>query len=133
MFFNIFILGTAGFVFSWNSAMYSLVAYFICSKMIDVVSVGLDESKGVLVVTDNGDAVSDALNHLGRSVTLLYGQGGYRKNEKKVLYLVVNRLEVTGLKQVVHSIDPQSFISIFDVSEVQGGFTKRHSISHQPD
>lgn len=113
--------------------MYSLVAYFICSKMIDVVSVGLDESKGVLVVTDNGDAVSDALNHLGRSVTLLYGQGGYRKNEKKVLYLVVNRLEVTGLKQVVHSIDPQSFISIFDVSEVQGGFTKRHSISHQPD
>ena len=113
--------------------MYSLVAYFICAKMIDVVSVGLDESKGVLVVTDNGDAVSDALNHLGRSVTLLYGQGGYRKNEKKVLYLVVNRLEVTGLKQVVHSIDPQSFISIFDVSEVQGGFTKRHSISHQPD
>lgn len=133
LFFNIFILGTAGFVFSWNSAMYSLVAYFICSKMIDVVSVGLDESKGVLVVTDNGDAVSDALNHLGRSVTLLYGQGGYRKNEKKVLYLVVNRLEVTGLKQVVHSIDPQSFISIFDVSEVQGGFTKRHSISHQLD
>ena len=42
MFCNIFILGSAGFVFSWNSAMYSLVAYFICSKMIDIVSAGLD-------------------------------------------------------------------------------------------
>ena len=47
MFCNIFILGSAGFVFSWNSAMYSLVAYFICSKMIDIVSAGLEIEGGL--------------------------------------------------------------------------------------
>ena len=47
MFFNLFILGSSGFVFSWDSAMYSLVAYFIAYKMIDVVTNGLDEMKAV--------------------------------------------------------------------------------------
>ena len=54
MFFNFFILGVSGFVFSWNSAMYSLIAYFIAYKAIDVVSNGLDEMKGVLIVTKKG-------------------------------------------------------------------------------
>lgn len=45
LFFNFFILGSAGFVFTWNSAMYSLIAYFICSRMMDAVSTGLDSSK----------------------------------------------------------------------------------------
>lgn len=122
MFFNLFILGSAGFVFSWNSAMYSLVAYFIASRMIDVVSVGMDESKGIFVVSSQYDAVSDAIvTRMGRAVTLLYGEGGFLKDKKKVLYCVVSRLEIMKLKQVVHETDPKAFISIFDVKEVQGG------------
>lgn len=126
MFFNVFILGSAGFVFSWNSAMYSLVAYFICAKMIDMVSNGLDESKGVFIVTDQSDEVADAImNRMHRAVTFLHGEGGFLKNDKKILYCVISRLEVTRLKFVTHDIDPQAFLSIFDVREVQGGFMKK--------
>ncbi len=126
MFFNIFILGSAGFVFSWNSAMYSLVAYFICSKMIDMVSNGLDESKGVFIVTEKSDEVADAvMNQMHRAVTRLHGAGGFLKNDKDILYCVISRLEVTRLKYVTHDIDPQAFLSIFDVREVQGGFMKK--------
>lgn len=125
LFFNIFILGAAGFVFSWNSAMYSLVAYFICSRMIDAVSTGLDSSKGVFIVTSDYDRVSDTIVHdMHRAVTRLHGQGGYLKDDKDVLYLVITRLEVTKLKQVVHEIDPSAFISVFDVQEVRGGMLK---------
>ena len=106
MFFNFFILGAAGFVFSWNSTMYSLIAYFICSRMIDAVSTGLDSSKGVFIVTTSYDAVSDAIVHdMHRAVTRLHGQGGFLKDDKDVLYCVVSRLEITKLKQVVHAID----------------------------
>ena len=45
---------------SWNSAMYSLIAYFICSRMIDAVSTGLDSSKGIFIITTCYDDVSDA-------------------------------------------------------------------------
>jgi uncharacterized membrane-anchored protein YitT (DUF2179 family) len=125
MFFNFFILGAAGFVFSWNSAMYSLIAYFICSRMIDAVSTGLDSSKGIFIVTTEYDQVSDAIVHdMHRAVTRLHGQGGFLKDDKDVLYCVVTRLEVTKLKQVVHGIDPSAFLSIFDVQEVQGGLVK---------
>lgn len=125
MFFNFFILGAAGFVFSWNSAMYSLIAYFICSRMIDAVSTGLDSSKGIFIVTTKYDKVSDAIVHdMHRAVTRLHGQGGFLKDDKDVLYCVVTRLEVTKLKQVVHGIDPSAFLSVFDVQEVQGGLVK---------
>lgn len=125
MFFNFFILGAAGFVFSWNSAMYSLIAYFVCSRMIDAVSTGLDSSKGIFIVTTEYDKVSDAIVHdMHRAVTRLHGQGGFLKDDKDVLYCVVTRLEVTKLKQVVHGIDPSAFLSVFDVQEVQGGLVK---------
>ena len=105
--------------------MYSLIAYFICSRMIDAVSTGLDSSKGVFIVTTSYDAVSDAIVHdMHRAVTRLHGQGGFLKDDKDVLYCVVSRLEITKLKQVVHHIDASAFLSVFDVQEVQGGLVK---------
>jgi len=125
LFFNLFILGAAGFVFSWNSAMYSLITYFICSRMIDAVSTGLDSSKGVFIVTNNYDDVSDAIvTGMRKSVTRLHGQGGFLRDDKDVLYCVVTRLEVQKLKDLVHFIDPSAFLSVFDVQEVSGGVVK---------
>ena len=54
---NLVILGAAGFVYSWNSAMYSLIAYFIAYKMIDVTITGLEESKGVMIITDADNSI----------------------------------------------------------------------------
>ena len=125
LFFNLFILGAAGFVFSWNSAMYSLITYFICSRMIDAVSTGLDSSKGVFIVTNNYDDVSDAIvSGMRKSVTRLHGQGGFLRDDKDILYCVVTRLEVQKLKDLVHFIDPSAFLSVFDVQEVSGGVVK---------
>lgn len=121
---NLVILGAAGFVYSWNSAMYSLIAYFIAYKMIDVTITGLEESKGVMIITDesNSPAIADALNaRLGRGVTVLYGEGGYLKQPKHALYSVVTRLEITKLKDIVYETDPSAFITISDVHDVFGG------------
>ena len=99
--------------------MYSLIAYFICSRMIDAVSTGLDSSKGNFIITTCYDDVSDAIVHdMHRAVTRLHGQGGFLKDDKDVLYCVISRLE---LKQVVRDIDPSAFITVFDVQEVEGG------------
>ena len=125
---NLIILGAAGFVYSWNSAMYSLIAYFIAYKMIDITITGLDESKGVMIITDaeNSKKIADALNaNLNRGVTIMYGEGGYLKQPKHVLYSVVTRLEIMRLKNTVYEVDPSAFITIQDVHDVFGGrFTK---------
>lgn len=129
MFFNLFILGAAGFVYDWSSALYSLIAYFVAYKMIDVTITGLDESKAVMIITDKWEEVADTLNaRLGRGVTILYGEGGYTKQPKRVLYSVVTRLEITKLKDIVYESDESAFITISDVHDVFGGQFGKKSI-----
>lgn len=129
MFFNIFILGSAGFVFSINSTFYSLIAYFIAFKTIDIVVVGMNESKSVLIVTDKYKEIGDALlNRLGRTVTYFTGEGGYSGEEKKVIYCVITRLEEAKLKNIVRYFDPGAFVAMSDVSDVKGGQFKKKNI-----
>ena len=129
MFFNLFILGAAGFVFGWDKAMYYLVAYFIISKMIDVVLKGLDESYAVMIVSDEYEEIADALMHrLGRGVTYLHGQGAYTGDDKQVLYCVVTRLEVVKLKEIALEKDETAFVTINPVHDIVGGRFKKKSI-----
>lgn len=129
MFFNLFILGAAGFVFGWDKAMYSLVAYFIISKMIDVVLKGLDESYAVMIVSDEYEEIADAIMHrLGRGVTYLHGQGAYTGDDKQVLYCVVTRLEVVKLKEIALEKDETAFVTINPVHDIVGGRFKKKSI-----
>ncbi len=129
MFFNIFILVSAGFIFSWDKAMYSLVAYFIAFKVIDITIEGLDESKGILIVSDNPDEIADALMaRLGRGVTILHGEGGYSGDYKKILYSVLTRLEIAKLKAIVKEKDENAFITITDVHDAMGGRVKKKAI-----
>ena len=129
MFFNLFILSSAGLVFGWDKAMYSLVAYFIAFKVIDITIRGLDESKGIMIVSDYPEEIAEVLlARLGRGVTILHGEGGYTAEDKKVLYSVITRLEISKLKSIINSIDPKAFVTIHDVHEVMGGHGHKRAI-----
>lgn len=126
MFFNVFILGSAGVVFGWDRAMYSLIAYFIIFKTIDVVLDGLDESKSVIIVSDYYEEIAlGIMQHLERGVTYIDGQGGYTKEPKKIIFCVITRLEMAELKHLISEIDPSAFIAIENVHEVSGGVIKK--------
>jgi uncharacterized membrane-anchored protein YitT (DUF2179 family) len=121
MFINIFIFSWAAFVFGLEQAMYSVMTYYIAFKTIDTVIQGLDETKAVIIVSDQYEEVSDAILHrLGRGTTKLVGKGGYTDEKKEVIYAVVTRLEVTKLKAIVYEIDPNAFITIMNTHEVRG-------------
>lgn len=129
MFFNLFILGSAGLVYSWDKAMYSLVAYFIAFKVIDITIEGLDESKGIIIVSDAPEEIAEALMaRLGRGVTILHGEGGYTGDQKKILYSVITRLEIAKLKSIVQEKDDGAFITVTDVHDVMGGKIKKRAI-----
>jgi uncharacterized membrane-anchored protein YitT (DUF2179 family) len=129
MFFNIFILGSAGFVFGWERAMYSLIAYYIAFKMIDITLEGLDQSKSVWIISDKHSEIGDAiLARLGRGVTYLSGEGGYTGDFKKVIFVVITRLEEAKLKTIVEDIDQSAFIAIGNIHDVKGGRFKKRDI-----
>lgn len=129
MFMNLFILSGAGFLFGWDKAMYSLIAYFVIAKMIDVVLKGIDESYAVMIVTSEHKKISEALLHrLGRGVTMLHGAGGFSGIDKEILYSVVTRLELRKLKEVVLEEDPNAFLTINAVSDIVGGRVRKKAI-----
>jgi len=129
MFFNLFILGSAGFVFGWDHAMYSLMAYFIAFKMIDITIEGFDESKAVWIISEQNKVIGDTiLQRLGRGVTYLNGEGGYSGESKRVIFCVVTRIEEAKMKSIVDEIDPFAFLAVGNIHDVKGGRFKKKDI-----
>ena len=126
MFINLFIYTGAGFLFGWERALYSILTYYIASKVIDSVLEGLDKSKSVRIVSEFHREIGDAImKELDTSVTYMRTVGGYSRQEKILTFCVVNKFEMAKLKDVVHSIDPRAFIVTEDVHEVEGVRVKK--------
>jgi uncharacterized membrane-anchored protein YitT (DUF2179 family) len=129
MFFNVFIFAIAGFVFGWDRAMYSLLAYYIAFKTIDIVIAGLDESKSAWIISEQHKEIGETiLARLGRGVTYLKGEGAYTGDDKNVIFCVITRLEEAKLKEIVQEIDPNAFLAVANISEVRGGRFKKKDI-----
>lgn len=123
---NLFIYVGAGFLFGWDRAFYSILTYYVASKMIDAVLEGLDKAKSVRIVSDFSKDIGDAImKELDVSVTYMKTLGGYSKKEKILTYCVVNKFDIPKLKEVVHGLDPSAFIVTEDVHEVEGVRFKR--------
>ncbi|MFJ7737943.1 YitT family protein [Lysinibacillus sp. NPDC097287] len=129
MFINLLIFTVAGFIFTWEQAMYSILAYYIAYKAIDIVIQGMEESKSVYIISDEIDEIGQAImDRLGRGVTFLHGEGAYTGNDKKVIFTVITRLEESKLKIIVSEIDDNAFLAIGNIAEVSGGRFKKKDI-----
>ncbi|NIK78648.1 uncharacterized membrane-anchored protein YitT (DUF2179 family) [Paenibacillus castaneae] len=129
MFLNVFILGSAGFVFGWDRAMFSLIAYYIAFKMIDITIAGFDESKAVWIISEESKEIGAAImNRLGRGVTYLHGEGGFTGGRKRVIFCVITRLEEAKMKSIVHELDPAAFLAVGNIHDVKGGRFKKRDI-----
>ncbi|MGE7622190.1 YitT family protein [Viridibacillus sp. NPDC096237] len=129
LFMNLFILGSAGLVFGFDRAMYSLISYFIAFKTIDLVSEGLNQTKSIWIISDEADEIGDQImSRLGRGITYLNGQGGYSKDDKQVIFCVISRLEEAKLKNIVEEVDPSAFLAFSNMTEIQGGNFKKKDV-----
>ena len=119
---NLFIFILAALlVFSWETAMYSIITYFIAFKMIDVVVEGMEELKSVTIISDVPEEIAEALlKQLGRGMTYIQGQGVFSNEPKKIIYTIVSRIELSTLRSVVNEIDPNALVAIENVADVSG-------------
>lgn len=113
------------FYLSYKEAMYTLVAVFVASKVIDFMQEGGYAAKGATIISEKNEQIQrKIIEEMERGVTVLKGQGSYTKAERDVLYCVVPKNEVVLLKNVITSVDPHAFVAVSDVHDVLGeGFT----------
>lgn len=125
LFFNIVIYSIAGFLFGFDRAMYSLLTYYITSKVLDFIDNGMNQAKAAMIITNDGEEIADMIyKQMGRTVTIMEG-AGLISGKKDVLYCVLNRLEVYELKKLINEADTSAFIAINEVSEIIGNHIKK--------
>ena len=109
-----------------TKTLYTVVAVFVTTKVMDAVIYRFDYSKVVLIITAHYEPVSKAVGEkLGRGTTYLYGEGAYTGNQTKVVLTAIKRQQLSELKEVVTDIDPQAFIIVQEAHQVLGdGFTR---------
>jgi uncharacterized membrane-anchored protein YitT (DUF2179 family) len=127
MIINVFIFILAALlVFSLETAMYSIITYFIAYKTIDIVVEGMEELKSVTIISDFPEEIANQLTtELGRGMTYINGQGVYTGEAKRIIYTIVTRIELSNLRSIVHEIDPKALVAIENVADVSGSNFKR--------
>ena len=126
---NVIIFAFAGIVLnSFDRAMYSLLTYFITSKMLDIVESGMEQTKAAMIITNDAKEISEKIyTRLGRTVTIMEGEG-LVSGKKVVLYCVLTRFEIHELKDIIKTIDSSAFIAVSDVSEIIGNHVKKSGV-----
>lgn len=111
-----------------SKALYSVVILYVSTEVMDAILYGLDYSTVALIITERYDEVYAAIgNQLDRGATFLDGRGGYTGTPKTVIMTAVSRRQVSDLKQLVQSIDPNAFMILQEAHQVLGEGFKRYS------
>jgi uncharacterized membrane-anchored protein YitT (DUF2179 family) len=118
---DVIIIGLSLFYVRKENILYTLVAVFIASRVIDFIQEGAYSAKAFMIISDHAEAIADIItNDLERGVTLIPAKGAYSKQDKPMAYCVVSRQEIRRLQSIVKSVDPRAFIIISDVRDVHG-------------
>ena len=120
MIYNVLLYIVCGiFIQSWILPLYSILTYLAALKAIDFIIYGLDRAKAAIIITTKPDDICLALSEaFGSGSTKLKAKGGYSDAEKAMVYFVLNRFQITKLKDIVHEVDPKAYITINDVADV---------------
>ncbi|MFZ2545254.1 MAG: YitT family protein [Candidatus Saccharimonadales bacterium] len=121
MFINGIIIAGSGFIFGWNTAMYSLVAYFVAHKAIDVTVEGLNESRSVWIVSMHVRDIGKIINQvIDEPVTYIKESNPKDREPHGIILAVITRFEEQKIKTAIHGIDPNAFIVISNAHEIIG-------------
>ena len=120
MMYNIVLYVISGFITgSWILPLYSIVTYYAGLKTIDFIVEGIDRSKAAMIITSTPDEISSELMEaFGSGITKIPAIGGYSKQDKTILYFIVDRFQISKMRDIVHGIDDGAFITITEVADV---------------
>lgn len=119
---NAVVIVISGFLFDWDSALYTLVSIFVTGKVVDAIYT--DHAKlTLMIITEKGQEMREhLLTNLYRGLTIMDGVGGYSNMNRNVLITVISRYELNEVKNLITEVDPSAFVNITETIEVMGLF-----------
>ncbi len=124
--FDAIVIGISMIIFlSFTNAIYTIIGLYIAAQLIDKFQEGFRAGQKVLIISDKYQEIADAIhNKMNRGATYIHGMGSYNKSDKMIILTIINKRELSSLKEIIYQIDSQAFVSVSHVYETLGeGFT----------
>ncbi|MGG1571867.1 YitT family protein [Fictibacillus sp. NRS-1165] len=118
------IILAAGLLFGWEKALYTLVALYVSTRVIDAIHTR-HEKLTAMIVTKKGNELKEAIHsRLVRGITIVPAKGAFSNENKEMLVIVVTRYELYDLEHIIKEVDPSAFTNIVNTTGVFGLFRK---------
>lgn len=127
MIYNVILYVVCGIIYhSWILPLYSIVTYIVALKVIDYIVEGFDRSKSAMIITEKHEEICKKLSkEFENGITFFDAKGYYSDSDKTVIYFVLNRFQIGKMREIVHSVDPNAYISITEVADIFGAKQKK--------
>nr|WP_216367410.1 MULTISPECIES: YitT family protein [Anoxybacillus] len=121
---NSIIILTAGYMYGWEKALYTLVTLYVTTRVIDAIHTR-HQKLTALIITTKGEEMKQAIkSQMVRGITVIPAKGAFLNEDKDMLMIVITRYELFDLKRIIKEVDPKAFTNIMQTTEVVGFFRK---------
>jgi uncharacterized membrane-anchored protein YitT (DUF2179 family) len=118
------IIVTAGFVYGWEKALYTLVFLYASTRVIDAIHTS-HAKLTAFIITKKAEEMKKAIHaKLVRGITMIPAKGAFSNETRDMLMIVITRYELFDLERVIHEVDPNAFTNIVQTTGVYGFFRK---------
>ena len=119
---NGIIVMLSGFIFSWESALYTIISIFAMSYVVDMLHTSHQKVTALIITTKAESVGKNISKHVFRGMTLLPSVGGYSGVPGNMIMMVVTRYEIYDLEQAVLEADENAFINFVPTQSITGRF-----------
>ncbi len=130
---NILIILGAAYRFGIETGMYSILVYYTAMKTTNYVVDGFEEYTALNIISKDTAAIKIVIvKNFGKGITIFKGERGYlpgsfeEKADCDIIMTVVTRLEIHRIKKAILKIDPNAFLYVKSLKEVNGGVFKSY-------
>jgi uncharacterized membrane-anchored protein YitT (DUF2179 family) len=121
---NAIIILTAGYLFGWEKALYTLVTLYASTRVIDAIHTRHVKLTAMIVTQKAEDLKKAIHSKLVRGITSVPAKGGFTNEDKDLLLIVITRYELYDLERIIKEVDPNAFTNIVQTTGIFGFFRK---------
>ncbi|KIL38579.1 hypothetical protein SD70_25555 [Gordoniibacillus kamchatkensis] len=108
---------------NWDLALYSMLAIFISSKVVDTIHIRHIKVTA-FIVTKKRAEMAERLLHIPRGCTVIKTEGAFTQSQHDMLMTVTTRYELAELKKIIRAVDSKAFVNIVETVAVWGEFRR---------
>ncbi|NRA51237.1 MAG: YitT family protein [Phaeodactylibacter sp.] len=129
--FNIALFSLAAVLISVEVAMYSILAYLVTARITDMIIGGFEDFIGIMVVSEAYTAIQEEVRQqLGVGMTIYQGSQGFGKKglqeQREIIHMIINRIDLRRVHRLIDQLDPQAFVTEYEVNNIKGGKLRRY-------